>query len=152
MTEEENLAEKRKKTREYQRAYRASHKDKAAAYARTYYVANRDAMLAQQREYQVSNPDKIRNGRLQRNFGLSKDQFDAMLEAQGSSCAICYTTEPGGPSGTFGSSFAVDHCHTSGSVRGLLCMRCNVGLGYFRDDPALLLRATEYLAASRTIH
>jgi hypothetical protein len=67
-----------------------------------------------------------------------------MLEAQGGRCAICRSDKPGGRG-----RFAVDHCHSSGRVRGLLCVACNAGLGQFRDDPDLLRAAVAYLAVHR---
>ena len=78
-----------------------------------------------------------------RILGITEDQYLAMLEAQGGRCAICRDDVPWSRSGTW----HVDHCHDSGKVRGLLCTRCNRGLGYFRDDPRLLLEAIGYLAA-----
>lgn len=62
-----------------------------------------------------------------------------LMESQGRACAICRTQEWGakGPQ--------VDHCHTNGHVRGLLCNNCNNGLGRFKDDPARLLAAAAYL-------
>lgn len=62
-----------------------------------------------------------------------------MLAAQGGKCAICGGTNPGGH------RLAVDHDHTTGAVRGLLCHACNAGIGKLRDDPALLRVAADYL-------
>jgi hypothetical protein len=128
MTEEEKSAHKR--------AQRAKHN-------RTYYNANK---VKWQSLPSQSTNSQMRHQR-QRKYGVSQEQFAAMLISQGGACAICGATEAGGRG-----TFHVDHCHSLGTVRGLLCHNCNVGLGHFRDDTALLLRASNYLAASRTIH
>lgn len=80
-------------------------------------------------------------------FGLSRIDFDAMLQRQGGRCAVCGTTDPGS---TF---WAVDHDHaccpsrkTCGKcVRGILCRSCNQGLGNFADDVDRLTSAVAYL-------
>lgn len=64
--------------------------------------------------------------------------FDEMVLAQNGVCAICGSAPNGHP-------LHVDHDHTTGAVRGLLCQQCNTGLGNFRDDIALLDRAMQYL-------
>lgn len=87
-------------------------------------------------------PAQDRNGHLLRTFGITSEQFDEMLAGQGGRCAICRTDEPGGKG-----NFHVDHCHDTGVIRGLLCTRCNQGLGYFGDDPNMLGRAIDYLAS-----
>lgn len=71
-------------------------------------------------------------------YGMTVQQFHDLLESQGQACAICRTLDWGikGP--------AVDH-HTTGVVRGILCGSCNNGLGRFKDDPARLRAAAEYL-------
>lgn len=74
-----------------------------------------------------------------RRYGITVDEYDAMLRAQGFACAICQSS-----CGT-GRRLSVDHDHATGRVRGLACHRCNVGLGYFRDRPALLEAAAAYL-------
>jgi hypothetical protein len=67
-----------------------------------------------------------------------------MWELQEGRCAICKSPLSEGQKG-----HAVDHCHTTGTVRGLLCPSCNLGLGKFRDDPQLLSEAVRYLQAAR---
>ena len=76
---------------------------------------------------------------LKRMYGLTKDDYDRLLEAQNNGCAIC-----GNPCDIH-KKLSADHDHQTGRVRGLLCHRCNTGLGCFRDDPNRLLKAVEYL-------
>lgn len=64
-----------------------------------------------------------------------------MEVAQKARCAICDTTDPGGQN----TKWCIDHDHTTGEVRGLLCHYCNVGLGHFKDDQKLLTKAIDYL-------
>lgn len=72
-------------------------------------------------------------------YGITGDEYNAMLAQQNGCCAICQTPP------TESRRLCVDHCHTTGAVRGLLCDRCNVGIGKFNDDPALVAVALEYL-------
>ena len=79
--------------------------------------------------------------RIKREYGISRAGYDGMFESQGGVCAIC-----GGTNAT--SRLAVDHDHLTGNIRGLLCIRCNAGLGLFRDDPTILSAAIDYLQNS----
>lgn len=76
------------------------------------------------------------------NYGISRDEFDAMLTAQGGGCAICGSSMRD----VSRNRLCVDHCHDTGRVRGLLCGHCNRGLGFFQDSPELLEKAKRYLA------
>ena len=88
-----------------------------------------------------------RRERLKQYYGLTKEDYDGLLRSQGNTCAICRTTESGAR------DWHVDHDHaccpgrkTCGQcVRGILCHRCNAGLGYFRDNTTNMARAIEYL-------
>jgi hypothetical protein len=79
---------------------------------------------------------------LKRTYGLSKDEFDAMLAEQNGKCAICKAEAPAHHK----KRLNVDHCHTTGMIRGLLCDACNRGLGLFKDNPELLHKAIQYLS------
>jgi hypothetical protein len=81
-----------------------------------------------------------RDSKLKRIYGISYSEYLTMLEAQGGCCAICGTNDTGKRK-----AFAVDHCHETGKIRGLLCSNCNTGIGNLRDDIGLLERAIEYL-------
>lgn len=74
-------------------------------------------------------------------YGLTPDSYDALLDSQDSVCAIC-----GSPGQLWAErNLHVDHDHETNEVRGLLCRRCNLGIGYFVDDVGLLAQAIDYL-------
>lgn len=81
------------------------------------------------------SPETRKDGKLRSKYRISLREFEAMLSKQGGGCAIC---GGGGP-------FCVDHCHRLGMVRGLLCRKCNTGLGMLQDSATLVLKAHEYL-------
>lgn len=74
-----------------------------------------------------------------RKYGLDKQDFIDLMSKQGGCCAIC------GQPPAKGRKLHVDHDHDTGKVRALLCRLCNVGIGHFRHDPALLSRARLYI-------
>lgn len=76
-------------------------------------------------------------------YGLSLKEYDLLLEQQEGKCAICGTDDPKGQSKA--GRFYVDHNHTTGEVRGLLCNDCNTGIGLLKDNPEVLLKAALYL-------
>lgn len=78
-----------------------------------------------------------------RVYGMSKEQYQELVALQDGRCAIC-----GGPPGE--RALAVDHDHATGQIRSLLCTRCNIGIGGFRDDPTLLREALAYLERWKT--
>lgn len=83
-----------------------------------------------------------------RRYGLTVEQYDAMLAEQSCVCALC--GNPANPDGVRAASrLHVDHDHTTGQVRALLCNHCNRGIGAFVDDPDLLRRAAEYIERHR---
>lgn len=97
-----------------------------------------------QRTYRKLRAEAFKGYELKRLFGLSLEEYDDMHARQGGRCAICNQHEGREIRGRL-LSLAVDHCHKSGKVRGLLCMDCNRGLGLFRDSPEALTAAIAYL-------
>ena len=93
-----------------------------------------------------STPEAKRDRQLRRKYGITAADYDLMADAQGGRCAICLGHPT--PNSQGGATLHVDHCHATGRVRGLLCGRCNKGLGLFQDDPDLLVRAAWYLRQS----
>jgi hypothetical protein len=102
---------------------------------------NPERHRAGSRRWAANNPRKVKNTILKRMYGITIDEYEAMLVKQGGGCAICGQKEPGGNAG----HLHVDHCHDTKKVRGLLCGSCNNGLGRFVHRIDLLLAAIKYL-------
>lgn len=120
--------------------------------ARAGYWVCRNRHLASKRAWIAANPGKVaehaRRHEIKSRYGLSEAAYLAMLAAQEGVCAIC-----GEPPREGENRLGVDHDHAccpgqrtcGGCVRGLLCNRCNTGLGWFREAPPLFERAAAYL-------
>lgn len=148
------------------RGYRKGHcRACESARLRAYYAANpeyRAKTKANSAEWIKKNPEAFavvrRRVALKRNYGLTLEQFDQMVAAQGGKCALCGTDKHGvtGESGRYDgsrrwleNSWRIDHCHDTGNVRGLLCHRCNTRLGAYEGLIAEVGEAKlrEYLTA-----
>ena len=92
-----------------------------------------------QRKWRKANPEKAKNIELKKRFGITLEQYNAILERQGGVCAICNEKDP------YFENLAVDHDHNTNRVRGLLCHLCNRALGMFKDDSERLRKALSYL-------
>ena len=88
--------------------------------------------------YYAPEQEAARN--LKARYGITLAEYDTMLEQQGGCCKVCGTADSGGKG-----RFHVDHNHTTGKVRGLLCNGCNIGIGHLKDSPDVLLKAAAYL-------
>ncbi len=82
-----------------------------------------------------------RNHYMRRVYGINSDEYEKMLAAQDGKCAICGTTDPRGPTGYF----VIDHNHRTGRIRGLLCNKCNTGLGMFNESIEAFNSAITYI-------
>lgn len=88
---------------------------------------------------------KVFHKRILREYGIGIDDYKKMQFEQKGRCWICQVEEK-----ELTKSLHIDHDHKTGEVRGLLCDKCNRGLGFFNDEPVLLERAIDYLKKSRT--
>jgi len=110
------------------------HKDKSRISG--YNHRCKDCAKAAAKKYRRS-PEAQREYELQYYYGISKKEYDALAEAQDNKCAICGEHPE--------KHLAVDHCHRSGVIRGLLCRTCNSGIGLLKDDPRIVSNAAYYL-------
>lgn len=114
------------KERASNRVWRKAHPDKMREYSR------KNRALHGHRHRTLDRVSKLR-----RVYGISEHDFDALREAQRDRCAIC--------NDVFEKRPRVDHCHKTNKVRGLLCGRCNRGIGMFGDSPVKCREAANYL-------
>lgn len=107
----------------------------------------RDCQKEYHRKRYAANPERHKeivrkNQRIYtaKQHGMGAEDLAALYDSENHSCAICGISEV-----DYGKYLAIDHCHTSGKVRGLLCTGCNTGLGNFKDNPEFLAKAITYL-------
>jgi len=97
-------------------------------------------------EYRKRNPEKMKSIDLKKRFNISLETYKKLLSDQDFVCAICLQPESKKDHRTGKvRDLAVDHCHKTGTIRGLLCTDCNTGLGLFKDNPLLLEVAKRYI-------
>lgn len=108
--------EQKQKANERNKRWKAKNVEIVAERKRKHYLANRDKYLQIERERTYK-----------KKYGITLSQFNEMLAAQNGRCKICGSEK----AGSIGQNFAVDHCHSTGRVRGLLCINCNARLGWY---------------------
>lgn len=110
--------------------------------AQGYYRKDIEKSRANRREQVKKHYTKERGRRqhLRDIYNLTTEQYQELLSSQGHACAICRSEKPGGKG-----DWHVDHDHSTGAVRGILCAGCNVGIGHFKEDADRLMKAVAYL-------
>ena len=119
-------------------------------YQREYYRNNKEKSVEYSRKYRADPENRVREWErmIEKKFGMDRHDYQNMLDEQNGTCAICDGTET--HSQRTEGRLSIDHCHTTGKVRGILCNQCNSLLGWARDDINTLQRAIEYLETSNT--
>jgi hypothetical protein len=118
-----------------------------SAASKVFYKNNKEKILAHVRAHARRNKDKVKNRVLKKYFGITLSDYNSRLEKQANCCAICNEQETHkANNGNKIRSLAVDHCHKTGKIRGLLCTKCNTAIGLLRDDVLIMGRAMEYIA------
>jgi len=111
-------------------------KDKIKVVKKEYYLKNKEHILAKSKIWALNNKDRIREYQLKRDYNLTLDQYNKMLSDQNNCCKVCDIKMI---------SPHVDHCHTTGKVRALLCNNCNTGLGKLKEDTKIMQKLIEYV-------
>lgn len=109
-------------------------------WSRQYYLKNKDKVDARNKKWKTENTEYYRKKLLWTRYRLTPEDYDRMVLEQQGNCKICGIHQD-----DLKLNLHVDHCHTTGKIRGLLCENCNRGLGMFKDNQDLLQKAKEYL-------
>lgn len=88
------------------------------------------------KRYSAENKDKIKAKNFKDRYGIGIEEYEALKDQQDGKCCICETV---------GHVLYVDHCHNTGKIRGLLCQKCNTGIGMLQDNINILKQAVRYL-------
>jgi len=107
---------------------------------RLWYQNNKEKNKERNKKWIEENPARYRELNLKHRFGISLEDYNRILEEQNYCCGIC-----GVHRDFITQHMAVDHCHKTGKIRGLLCKNCNSGLGFFQDNNEVLEKAITYL-------
>jgi hypothetical protein len=94
--------------------------------------------------YTERSKSRQRDNRLKQHYGIEQSDYESIFKAQGGACAICGLSPVPAEK-----RLDIDHCHSTGIVRGLLCVNCNLGLGQFCDDIKKIRSAIKYLEAGK---
>lgn len=97
-----------------------------------YYATNKDKARKAHAKWVSENKDRVAFTKAKSAYGITKDQYDNLPKT----CSICGSEK----------NLRIDHCHGTKKIRGVLCDHCNKGLGFFKDNPTHLLRASDYVS------
>lgn len=133
-------------------------KEERKKYMKQYYLDNKDNILKYQKKYSENNPKVkkyhsdyykewykknkhyVRKHHLKNSYNVTIEEYNTLFEKQNGCCAIC-----GKHQSEFILPLFVEHCHKTGKVRGLMCNKCNVGIGCFEDNPIIINNALKYI-------
>lgn len=119
-----------------------NNREHIAQSAREWRIKNPEKHKANIKKYRKNNKKKIyeamRTHLLKTKYSITQQEYDEILFKQDHCCAICKKV-------SINKKLSIDHNHETGKIRGLLCTSCNMGLGYFKDNIQLLMRAINYL-------
>ena len=130
---------------EYCKTWRKNNRESLKIKKAKYHSVVKDDINSKRREERKQNPSKYKESNLQHNFGITLSQYNAMLVSQNFTCAVCKYPETSKHQSGKVRDLSVDHCHSTGAIRGLLCGKCNKGIGLFQDNKKLLEQAIKYL-------
>ena len=153
----------KEKLKQRSKDWLANNTEQAKTNSQVYYKDNRERLIKKQAEAYAQSPGKraahkisARKCHLKKVYGITIERFSELLEGQNKCCAICKTDTPRGNSKA---AWMIDHDHAccpgkkscGKCIRGLLCAKCNWGLGNFNDDPVLFSTASDYVIRHRNI-
>ena len=142
--------------REYARKWRSKNSEYYKQYCKSRYDANAETMRDKSKSYRLKNPQKVKDSQhkwylkneekvweynINKHYGISKNDYIKLLELQGNRCIICEQKCE--------DRLSIDHDHDTYKIRGLVCNRCNLLIGYIENtDINLIKRVIKYLKSN----
>ncbi len=120
----------------YQKAYRDNNPERTKELRIAWQAKNRQKVNAQGSEWRKANPNKVRSFKLKTRYGITQEDYLIMYAEQKGICKICEK---------YFEKLVVDHCHTTLKIRGLLCQKCNAGIGFLTENENALNNAIKYV-------
>ena len=103
-----------------------------------YREANKDAIRKRQTAWAKDNPDRVASHQRKTKYGVTEEMYTELVTKNKHQCQICNNE----------TKLVVDHCHDTGTIRGVLCRACNLALGHFKDDINRLTNALKYIKST----
>lgn len=129
------------KNKENIKEYRKNNKENESKNKKEYYKNNKEIIDNKNKKYREDEADDTRrNRKLKWKYGITLEEYNSTLEEQNFCCAICHKHLS-----EFKRNLAVDHCHKTNKIRGLLCNSCNLVIGYADDNLDILKEAINYI-------
>lgn len=122
--------------------HREKNREKEAQRTKSYSLKNKEKIKLRRKQYLMSNRPKYRSSYLKRKYNITLDDYNRMVNEQNNLCKVC--GKPGDESNK-NSVLHIDHCHSTGRVRGLLCDNCNRALGMVKEDIVILEALINYI-------
>ena len=139
-----NTREQTDERKEYKHSWYLEHREQYLEKSLKYREEHAEEIKERARKWAIDNPGRVKNNnrkwKLKNKYNISEEDYYFLLEKQHGGCAIC-----GGLPSSNKEFFCVDHDHNTGQVRGLLCDKCNRGIGHFDDEPWIILSAFNYI-------
>lgn len=144
--------------RELHRKWVRKNPERVKTFAKEWRTKNHERAKQQTREWKQRNPErakewkrlnplKVKGSQLKHAYGITLEEYQAMLRSQHHKCAACDVDLTQMPT----NQIHIDHCHTTGAIRGILCGSCNRALGLMRDNPVRLRKLADYVERFATL-
>lgn len=117
-------------------------KDRNHVTQKKYRMKNQEKCRWLSKQWREANPGYQRNFLMKKKYGIGVEEYNKLLQQQNGRCYICQDLSENGRDGFL----HIDHDHSTGKIRGLLCSTCNAGLGMLKDHPDILMKAAFYLS------
>jgi hypothetical protein len=136
----------KEKEKAYRKKYRLCHTERIKEQTKIYYHKHKERLNAYSTLWQKQHKEARKQQHYKKKYGITLEDYNKILDSQSGICAICQQTEVISTGKTKKiNPLGIDHCHKTGRIRGLLCSKCNIGLGFLEKLTVPIERYFNYL-------